>query len=156
MKISQKGKTFIKNYEGCRLKAYKCPAGVLTIGYGHTNNVRPDDVITQDEANKLFEIDIKIHENNVARLVKVALTQNQFDALVSLEYNIGYGNFSSSTLLKKLNAKDFKATAEQFIRLNPSSKRGDKDKYSGWCFIGKDNSAGLVKRRKAEKEMFLS
>jgi len=155
MKMSEKGIKLIKNYEGCRLKAYKCPAGVWTIGFGHTNNVRPDDVITQAEADKLFKMDLIIHENNVSRLVKVPLTQNQFDALVSLEYNIGYGNFSSSILLKKVNAKDYKGAAEQFIRLNPKPIDID-DKYLGWCFVGKKNCQGLVKRRLKEKELFLT
>lgn len=155
MNVSQKGIKLIKNFEGCRLKAYKCPAGVWTIGYGHTNNVRPDDVLTQEKAEKLLKIDLIIHENNVDKLVTVPLNQNQFDALVSLEYNIGYENFKSSTLLRKLNKKDYKGAAEQFIRLNPNPK-GKDDKYLGWCFIRQRNSQGLINRRLKEKELFLS
>ena len=121
MNISSKGIELIKRFEGCRLKAYKCPAGVWTIGYGHTNNVRPDDVITQEEAEELLKRDIKVHEDNVKRLVKSSLTQGQFNALVSFEYNIGYGAFANSTLLKLLNAQNYDAAAKQFIR---------------WVFVG--------------------
>lgn len=105
MNLSDKGKQLIKKYEGCRLKAYKCPRGVWTIGYGHTNNVRPDDVITQDEANELFKRDVKIFENTINRLVKAKLNQNQFDALVSFTFNLGYGDkgLGGSTLLRLLN-----------------------------------------------------
>ena len=141
MNISSKGIELIKRFEGCRLKAYKCPAGVWTIGYGHTNNVRPDDVITQEEAEELLKRDIKVHEDNVKRLVKSSLTQGQFNALVSFEYNIGYGAFANSTLLKLLNAQNYDAAAKQFIR---------------WVFIGDKVSEGLLRRRRAETEMFLS
>jgi len=141
MKVSQKGINLIKNFEGCRLKAYKCPAGVSTIGYGHTNKVLMGDEITQAEAERLLKEDLLIHENNVSRLVKVPLTQCQFDALVCFEYNVGYGNFSSSTMLKKINAKDYKGAADQF----------DK-----WIYANKKILPGLVKRRKAEKDLFLS
>ena len=141
MNISKKGIDLIKRYEGCRLKAYKCPAGVWTIGYGHTNNVRPDDIITQDDAEELLKRDLKVHEDNVKRVVKIALTQNQFDALVSFEYNVGYGAFANSTLLKLLNAGNYNGASKQFER---------------WVYAGDRVLEGLVKRRKAEREMFLS
>lgn len=141
MILSNKGIELIKKFEGCRLKAYKCPAGVWTIGYGHTNNVRPDDVITQDEAEELLKRDIKVHEDNVTRLVKVALSQGQFDALVSFEYNVGYGNFANSTLLKLLNSGNYESAAKQFKR---------------WVYAGDKVLEGLVKRRIAETELFLS
>ena len=141
MNISKKGIDLIKRFEGCRLKAYKCPAGVWTIGYGHTNNVRPDDIITQDDAEELLKRDLKVHEDNVKRVVKIALTQNQFDALVSFEYNVGYGAFANSTLLKLLNAGNYNGASKQFER---------------WVYAGDRVLEGLVKRRKAEREMFLS
>lgn len=141
MNISSKGIELIKRFEGCRLRAYKCPAGVLTIGYGHTNNVRPDDVITQEEAEELLKRDIKVHEDNVTRLVKVPLTQGQFDALVSFEFNVGYGALANSTLLKMLNTGNYDAAAKQFKR---------------WVYAGDKVLEGLVKRRIAETEMFLS
>ena len=141
MNISKKGIDLIKRFEGCRLKAYRCPAGVWTIGYGHTNNVRPDDIITQNDAEELLKRDLKVHEDNVKMVVKIALTQNQFDALVSFEYNVGYGAFANSTLLKLLNAGNYNGASKQFER---------------WVYAGDRVLEGLVKRRKAERELFLS
>jgi lysozyme len=143
VKTSDKGINLIKNFEGCRFKAYKCPAGVWTIGYGHTNNVRQDDVITQQEADELLKRDLVRFEDAVNSLVKVPLNQNQFDALVSFCYNVGYGDkgFGGSTMLKLINAKDFKGAAEQFAR---------------WNKAGATVLAGLVKRRKAEADLFSS
>lgn len=140
MEISQNGINLIKKFEGCSLKAYKCPAGVWTIGYGHTNKVFADDMITQEEAETLLKQDLIIHCNNVTKLVKTPLNQNQFDALVSFEYNVGYTAFQNSTLLKLLNQKKYNEAAEQFDR---------------WVYAGKTKLAGLVNRRKAEKELFL-
>lgn len=141
MNISQKGINLIKNFEGCRLTAYKCPANILTIGYGHTgSDVHTGQKITQEEAEKLLRQDLIIHCNNVSKLVKVPLNQNQFDALVSFEYNVGYGAFMNSTLLKLLNQKKYKEASEQFGR---------------WKFAGGKILAGLVKRREAEKQLFL-
>jgi len=141
MNISQKGINLIKNFEGCRLTAYKCPANILTIGYGHTgSDVHTGQKITQEEAEKLLRQDLIVHCNNVSRLVKVPLNQNQFDALVSFEYNVGYGAFMNSTLLKLLNQKKYKEASEQFGR---------------WKFAGGKILAGLVKRREAEKQLFL-
>lgn len=153
--ISEEGEKLIKSFEGCRLKAYRCPAGKLTIGYGHTNNVYADDVITQDEADKLFKQDVIIHENNVNKLVKVPLTQNQFNALVSLEYNIGYGNFASSTILKLLNAGNYEAAGKRFLVENPCAKTKEDKYYGSFVFDGnKKVLDGLVKRRKCERELF--
>ena len=142
MNISEKGLNLIKSFEGCHLKAYKCPAGVWTIGYGHTGkDVKEGLVITQEQAEHYLKNDVIIHSENVSRLVKRPLTQNQFDALVSFEYNVGYGNFASSTMLKLLNKSEYQAAAEQFDR---------------WVFAKGKKLNGLVKRRKAEKELFLS
>ena len=141
MNISKKGIDLIKRFEGCRLKAYRCPAGVWTIGYGHTGNIKSTDVITQEKAEEILKRDIKVHEDNVKRLVKVALTQNQFDALVSFEFNVGYGMFANSTLLRLLNSGNYTASANQFSR---------------WVYAGDKVLEGLVKRRNAEKELFLS
>lgn len=141
MNISEKGISLIKNFEGCRLEGYKCPAGVPTIGYGHTGSeVHVGMKITQSEADRLLKNDLIVHCNNVSKLVNVPLNQNQFDALVSLEYNIGYGAFLKSTLLKLLNQKKYNEAAEQFLR---------------WKYAGGKVLAGLERRRKAEKELFL-
>ena len=142
MKLSENGTKLIKKYEGCRLKAYKCPRGVWTIGYGHTNNVRPDDVITQDEAEELFKQDVKVFENAINRLIKVKLNQNQFDALVSFTFNLGYGDrgLGGSTLLRLLNNSDYIGASKQFSR---------------WVYSGDRVLEGLIKRRNEEKELFL-
>ena len=141
MNISQKGIDLIKNFEGCRLTAYRCPANILTIGYGHTgSDVVIGQKITQEQAEKLLKSDLLVHCNNVSRLVKAPLTQNQFDALVSFEFNVGYGNFASSTMLKLLNQKRYREAAAQFDR---------------WVYANRKVLAGLVKRRAAEKTLFL-
>lgn len=140
MKTSAAGLDLIKGFEGFRAKAYVCPAGVLTIGYGHTGkDVKSGQVITEQRGVELLAQDVGRFERAVDRLVKVPLAQNQYDALVSFTYNVGEGNLQSSTLLKKLNAKDYAGAAEQFDRWN----RG-----------GGKVLAGLVRRRAAERKMF--
>lgn len=141
MKTSLKGIALIKEYEGLRLGAYLCSAGVLTIGYGHTGGVKEGDLITEQKAEQLLQDDLKKFENGVLRLVRVPLTQNQFDALVSFAFNLGVGNLGKSTLLKMLNDRDYKGAASQFIRWNKAA--------------GKE-LAGLTRRRIAESELFLS
>ena len=157
MYISPKGIDLIKKFEGCSLSSYKCSSDVLTIGYGHTGvDVKSGMRITDPEAEQILKNDLIIHCNNVSRLVKVPLTQNQFDALVSLEFNIGYGNFSKSTLLKLLNAKDYKGAAKRFLFENANAKTPE-EKYKG-CFVFNKNKkvvAGLVKRRGEEQHLFL-
>ena len=141
MNISENGLKLIKNFEGCRLKAYKCPAGIWTIGYGHTGrDVKEGLIITQAQAEHYLKNDVIIHSANVSRLVKVPINQNQFDALVSFEYNVGYGNFAASTMLKLINQNKFNDAAQQFDR---------------WVFANKIKLQGLVKRRSAEKNLFL-
>lgn len=141
MKTSPKGIALIKEYEGLRLGAYLCSAGVLTIGYGHTGGVKEGDLITEQKAEQLLQDDLKKFENGVLRLVRVPLTQNQFDALVSFAFNLGVGNLGKSTLLKMLNDRDYKGAAGQFIRWNKAA--------------GKELD-GLTRRRIAESELFLS
>lgn len=151
MKTSEKIRNFIKNQEGLRLNAYLCPSRVWTIGWGHTGaEVVKGLVITKEQAESYFRNDITIHENNVSRLVKVPLTQNQFDALVSFEYNAGYGNFSSSTLLKLLNQKKYNEAAAQFTRWVHSKVKQPDGTYKMVVL------PGLVKRRNYEKGFFLS
>ena len=142
MNISQKGIDLIKSFEGCKLEAYQCPSHIWTIGYGHTGHVSAGMKIDQKYAEKLLQQDLIIHENNVSRLVKVPLTQNQFDALVCFEYNAGYGNFASSSLLRAINTKNFKDVPAQLRR---------------WIY-GADKKIlpGLVRRREAELRLFLS
>lgn len=139
-KISDKGLQLVKHFEGCYLKAYKCPAGVLTIGYGHTGpDVKPGMEITQAQADDLLRLDIERFEKAVRDCVKVPLEQNQFDALVSFAFNCGAGALQKSTLLKKLNAGDVIGAVQEFHRWN---KGGGKV------------LAGLVRRRAAEAHLF--
>lgn len=106
MELSRKIKELIKGWEGCKLTAYRCPAGVLTIGYGHTGrDVTPGMKITQAQAGALFEADIKKFADSVApKLSGVSLKPCQFDALVSLSYNIGALDVKAPTLLGKVKA----------------------------------------------------
>lgn len=134
-------KQAIKTAEGLRLTAYKDGGGVWTIGYGHTgSDVREGLTIPLSEAERLLTRDLRVAEGHVNDAVKVKLTQNQFDALVSFVYNVGGGAFRSSTLLKLLNAGDYEGAANQFPRWN------------------KDNGKvvnGLTNRRHEERELFL-
>lgn len=143
MNISQNGINLIKSYEGLKLTAYKpTPAEPhYTIGYGHSaSDVRADETITQATADSLLAQDVSKFEAGVAALIKIPVNQNQFDALVSFAYNVGLGNFKTSTLLTLVNKKDFKDAANEFGKWNKS---------------GGKVLAGLVKRREAEKELFL-
>ncbi|MCM1957928.1 lysozyme [Acinetobacter modestus] len=134
----------ISSFEGIRLNAYDDGVGVWTIGIGTTTypdgvKVKKGDKCTLEQAKEYFAHDLKRFEASVNNLVKVPLSQNQFDALVSLVYNIGSGNFGSSTLLKKLNVKDYQGAADQFPRWNKA-----KGKVLN----------GLVRRREAERALF--
>ena len=119
MKTSEKGIELIKRFEGCRLTAYKCPAGVLTIGYGHTYGVKPLMKITQQQADTLLKGDLMIFEAGI-NVLNLNINQNQFDALVSFAFNLGLNALNRSTLLKK-------------IRLNPNDNT-IKDEFLKWCY----------------------
>lgn len=140
MKTSKSGIDLIKKYEGCVLKAYKCPSGVWTIGYGHTKGVKKGQICTKKQAEYFLSQDLKTFEKGVLKGVKVTLNQNQFDALVSFTYNVGLGAFKSSTLLRYINKKDFSSASKELLKWNKSN--------------GKVLS-GLVKRRAAERQLFL-
>lgn len=140
MKTSETGLNLIKKFEGFRAEAYKCPAGVWTIGYGHTNGVKKGMIIDELKAGTFLSIDVQKYEYAINTSVKVKLNQNQFDALVSFVYNVGTGAFKKSTMLKFLNEKHFPLAAGQFDRWN---------KVKGVV------CQGLVNRRKSEKELFL-
>lgn len=141
MKISQKGVALVAKYEGCQLKAYKCPAGVWTIGYGHTAGVKPGQTITKEKATAMLTEDLKKYGDYVndcvhRRLIKFTLTQNQFDALTSFTYNCGAGN-----LQKLVSGNSSQTIAEKLLLYN---KGGGKV------------LPGLVKRREEERKLFLS
>ena len=141
MKISLEGLSLIKRFEGCRLKAYKCSAGVLTIGYGHTGGVTETDTITQDDANKLLQEDVAKFEEYVDDNVIVELNQGQFDALVAWTFNLGPGNLRESTMLKKLNEADYASVPSEMKR---------------WNKAGGKTLDGLIRRRNAEALLFQS
>lgn len=139
--MKTRNKEIIKQSEGLRLEAYLCPAGVWTIGYGHTGkDVVEGMKITRGEAEKLLEGDLEKFEKDILKMVKVGLTQNQFDALVSFTYNVGGGALKTSTLLKKLNAGDYMGAADEFLK---------------WTKAGGKELPGLVKRRRTERALFL-
>ncbi len=147
MRLDEKGKKFIHKEEGCVLKAYLCPAGVWTIGWGNTYHldntpVKKGDVITQEEADELFEKKIKLYEDTVNQKVKVPLSQNSFNALVSFCYNVGMFAFASSTLLKKINSK---ASIEDIVK-----------EFGKWIYAAKKVIQVLVSRRKREINLFKS
>lgn len=110
MKISYDGLNFLIREEGSKTKAYRCQAGVLTIGVGHTGKVNGQKIyegmkISQDQVRELLRADISVREQAVNKYVNVELSQAQFDALISLVFNIGVNAFKNSTLLKKINAR---------------------------------------------------
>ncbi|ENJ7288196.1 lysozyme [Enterobacter hormaechei] len=146
MQTSEKGIALIKQFEGCKLTAYQDSVGVWTIGYGWTQPVdgkpiRAGMTIKQETAERLLKTGLISYESDVSRLVKVGLTQGQFDALVSFTYNLGARSLSTSTLLRKLNAGDYAGAADEFLR---------------WNKAGGKVLSGLTRRREAERALFLS
>ena len=140
MEVSKRGLALIQQFEGLRLDAYLDSAGAPTIGYGSTRGVQMGDEITEAQATELLAADVERHADGVRKHVDVPLTQGQFDSLVSLCFNIGVGALSRSTLLRKLNAGDYQGAAQEFLR---------------WTYAGGKELRGLVRRREAERAMFL-
>lgn len=141
MKTSNEGIELIKHFEGLESKAYVCPGGKWTIGYGHTKGVKPGDEVTEEQAEEFLRADLIEAERYVATYVHVPLRQNQFDALVSFVFNVGCGNFRRSSLLKEVNFD-----ADNFGDIRPRFMAFVKSK-------GKV-SPGLTRRRKAEADLY--
>ena len=139
MKTAQKGLELIKHFEGCELTAYKCPAGVWTIGYGHTKDVVEGMTISKEEAEQMLVDELHEYENYINEYVNVALSQNQFDALVSWVYNLGPANLKASTMLKVLNSGKYEDVPAQIKR---------------WNKAGGKVLEGLIRRREAEACLF--
>tara|TARA_A100001391_G_scaffold201791_1_gene189674 strand:- start:1556 stop:1987 length:432 start_codon:yes stop_codon:yes gene_type:complete len=137
---SRKGLDLIKQFEGCKLSAYLCPAGVWTIGWGRTTNVKRGDTCTQAQADAWLVQEYDAFEQKVRALIKVAVTPNQLGALVSFAYNVGVGALQSSTLIRLLNQGDYAGAAAQFARWNRAAGK---------------TLAGLTRRRKAEADLFV-
>lgn len=148
--ISKNGVDLVKKFEGLhkvgkdgKIRAYRCPAGRWTCGFGSTKGVRSNTVWTRAEAEERLMLDLKEHESVVKQSVTVPLTQGQYDALVSFVYNLGGGNFRSSTLLKLLNQGKYDEVPEQFMRWNKARVDGKLTPLKG-----------LTRRRAAEAAIF--
>lgn len=133
---------FVESWEGCRLTAYKCPAGVWTIGVGHTHDVTEHDEITYEQSRDLLRRDLELVKHDLARFVNVPVTQGQFVALVSLAFNVGvsYVVHKCPRLMQALNAGDVEKAAAEFL---------DIDKANG------QKLPGLTRRRQSEARLFL-
>ena len=134
MRISENGINLIKRFEGLRLEAYRCPSGVLTIGYGHTRGVKIGDKITKQRAEELLREDLRVFESYVNDSVSLPLNQNQFDALVSFAFNCGVGN-----LRKLVRNRDLGQIADAIVLYNKGGGKVLK---------------GLKKRREEERKLF--
>ena len=148
MTISKPGLDLIKSFEGFSSKPYHCSAGVSTIGYGSTyyeggRHVKMSDAhVSKERATQILENQVNnVYSSAVNRYVKVPLTQNQFDALVSFTYNLGAGALKSSTLLRKLNLGKYTRASQEFLK---------------WDRAGGKRLKGLTRRRRAESKLFLS
>lgn len=139
--LNKAGIELIKRWEGFRSDAYLCPAGVWTIGYGFTKNVKKGDKITMQEAELRLIKELEIYEACVRKYVKVPLNENELAALTSFAFNLGCGALQKSTLLKKLNANDRKGASKEFIK---------------WSKAGGKVLEGLIKRRLDETDLFLT
>ncbi len=146
MQTNQAGVDLIKRFEGLRLEAYLCPAAVWTVGYGHTgSDVRAGVRVTEERAEELLREDLQRFEDAVKRLVMVPINPNEFSALVSLTYNIGEGNFSKSSCLRYLNQGNRPEAANRIELWNKARVNGELTVLEG-----------LVRRRAAEKALFLT
>jgi lysozyme len=144
MRTSARGLALIKHYEGLSLTPYRCPAAVLTIGYGHVLSAEEAQDFAQGislrEAEALLVQDVALAEAALFRLVQVPLTQGQVDALVSFIFNLGTARFRASTLRMKLNRREYDAAAREFPK---------------WVFAGGVKLPGLIRRRQEEMAVFL-
>lgn len=141
MKASVDAYELIKQFEGLRLEAYLCPAGIWTIGYGHTSGVSPNSFITIQEADEYLHRDVAAIEMQLNKL-NLSLRQCQWDAIVSFVFNVGIGNFKASTLLAK-------------IRINPDDN-SIIDEFLRWVYAKGKVMRGLQKRRLTEMKLYFS
>lgn len=141
MNLGADGKALIESFEELRLAAYLDQRGIPTIGYGHTAGVKMGDTCTQDQADAWLAEDAQAAANGVEKSLQVFCTQNQFDALVSFTFNVGVGAEAHSTLAKLMNAGDIQGAADQFLV---------------WDHVNGVPNAGLLRRRQAERTLFLS
>jgi lysozyme len=147
MKLNKLGIDLMHFFEGCKLEAYQCSAKVWTIGWGNTfyengTPVRQGDKITQDRANSLFIFVANKFADEIKKLIKTNLTENQFSALVCFAYNVGTGNLAKSTLLKKVN-------------VNPNDP-SISNEFLRWNKAGGKALLGLTRRRTAESKLYFT
>ena len=152
MKASKSAYVLIHTFEGCRLHAYKCPAGVWTIGWGHTAGVYEGMTITREQANELLKKDVAIFEDHLNYALGLddagrmpnglPISQHQFDALLSFTYNVGTGNLARSALLRK-------------VKSNPKDP-SIRSEFSRWVYGGGKRLPGLVRRRRMEADLYFS
>lgn len=141
MEYSKQGLALTEQFEGCKLTAYQDSVGRWTLGFGHTAGVLPGQTCTQEEAEAMLEADVAWAVTFVNKMVKISLTQPQFDAIVDFTFNLGAGNFEHSTLLTLVNQGNFAAAANEFEK---------------WDRAGGQVVAGLLRRRQAEEQEFKS
>lgn len=141
MNVSENGLELIKQFEGCELESYQDSVGVWTIGYGSTRGVTEGMSITQEEADDRLADDVVIAVRCVNQSAPYGITQNQFDSLVSFVFNLGCASLRNSTLLRKLKEGDEVGAANEFTK---------------WAHARGQVLVGLVRRREAEKELFLA
>lgn len=141
MVYSLSGRHLTEQFEGCKLKAYKDSTGVWTIGYGHTSHVFEGMTCTEPQADLWLQCDITVAANVVNFYVTIQLSQHEFDALVDFTFNLGSGRLHTSTLLKLVNSGKFEEAAQEFEK---------------WGKAGGVAVAGLMRRRIAERDEFLS
>lgn len=141
MRISDRGLALIKQYEGFSATAYTCPAGYLTIGYGHIVKAGEPRQITEVQAEQFLRHDVTVAEQAVKRLILTNINQDQYDALVSFTFNLGAGALQRSTLRACVNRSDHTGAASQFGR---------------WIYGGGRKLKGLIHRRNAEKSLYLT
>lgn len=144
--MTEEGFELLKSFEGCKLKAYKCPAGVPTIGYGNTfyadgHPVKLGDEITQEEAEELLKKTVATFEKKVRKLLPNDLPQLSVDALVSFAYNVGVQSLEKSTLLR-------------FVKSEPTNMERIKTHFMSWAYAGKKKLKGLERRREKEFALY--
>lgn len=150
MKINQKGINLIKKFEGCELESYQCPAGKWTIGYGHTGpDVKAGQAITEHQAEAILRYDLDRFEEDVEKLTKGrAITENQFSALVSFAFNVG------SDIDADTKAEGLGDSTLLRLFLNGATQAA-ADEFRKWIYGGGKVQPGLIKRREAERQLFL-
>lgn len=140
MKLNNEGVKLIMDFEGCALKSYQDIGGVWTIGYGHIVGVKPDMILTLDEARQLLNQDLHMVVHSVEMMVSTPINDNQFSSLVSFAYNLGVFALKGSALLVKINQNDLLGAANEFLK---------------WDHVKGKKVPGLTRRREAERSLFL-